>query len=429
MDNSAKILLLGKTKAGKSSFINYFLGKNVAKAGPGAPVTSEYFVPYEAAGDKYPIYIYDTKGLEALDADKQLGEIIDGIKKQNGSDNIFNWFHTIFYCVSVTERFQDFEADFLCRLQTELSQHIHIILTHCDACSEDTVDHMRQRIKSCLGDNTTMEIFEVVSVEKKKRNGEIVHPHGKEIITERVFDLLLADIADKLSREYASTLNFNLLRIVNHMYNKLSNFADENINFVSFVRMLRQQDDFFNKIDSLLDLELSSLENKFEAVKESTDEKFSEILRPMAELYTSYWDTVTDSNYLENAGLNFYDAIEWVNMDWLDEMDENNLIAKVLPGMAAHMDASGELMDDDNASLSEMLSLIKDGITDIIMLKKHVKEMLRDLKYAILNGIPSEETVRDEARGRIIEYIKPSYDSALFHRDQPEVDLRATHQS
>lgn len=57
------------------------------------------------------------------------------------------------------------------------------------------------------------------------------------------------------------------------------------------------------------------------------------------------------------------------------------------------------------------------------------KEMLRDLKYAVLNGIPSEETVRDEVRERIIEYIKPSYDSTLFHRDQPEVDLRATHQS
>ena len=60
----------------------------------------------------------------------------------------------------------------------------------------------------------------------------------------------------------------------------------------------------------------------------------------------------------------------------VDEMDENNLIAKVFPGMAAHMDASGELIDDDNASMSEMLSLIKNGITDIIMLKRHVKEML-----------------------------------------------------
>ena len=56
MECAAKILLLGKTKAGKSSFINYFLGKNVAKAGPGAPITSEYFVPYEASGGKYPLY-------------------------------------------------------------------------------------------------------------------------------------------------------------------------------------------------------------------------------------------------------------------------------------------------------------------------------------------------------------------------------------
>ena len=113
----------------------------------------------------------------------------------------------------------------------------------------------------------------------------------------------------------------------------------------------------------------------------------------------------------------------------VNEMDENNLIAKVFPGMAAHMDASGELIDDDNASMSEMLSLIKNGITDIIMLKRHVKEMLRDLRYTVLDGIPSEETVCDEVRGRIIEYIKPSFDSALFHIDQQEADHRSTHQS
>ena len=34
-DKSAKILLLGKTGTGKSSFINYFIGKDVAKTGVG----------------------------------------------------------------------------------------------------------------------------------------------------------------------------------------------------------------------------------------------------------------------------------------------------------------------------------------------------------------------------------------------------------
>lgn len=41
MANVVRILLLGKTGVGKSSFINYFLGKDVAAAGAGRPCTQE----------------------------------------------------------------------------------------------------------------------------------------------------------------------------------------------------------------------------------------------------------------------------------------------------------------------------------------------------------------------------------------------------
>ena len=41
MANVVRILLLGKTGVGKSSFINYFLGKDVAAAGAGKPCTQE----------------------------------------------------------------------------------------------------------------------------------------------------------------------------------------------------------------------------------------------------------------------------------------------------------------------------------------------------------------------------------------------------
>ena len=68
MENCANILLLGKTGVGKSSFINYFIGQPLAKVGDGRPVTQDYFTPYEIADGEYPIRIFDTKGLEALDA-------------------------------------------------------------------------------------------------------------------------------------------------------------------------------------------------------------------------------------------------------------------------------------------------------------------------------------------------------------------------
>jgi predicted GTPase len=80
-DMVAKVLLLGRTKAGKSSFINCFLGKEVAQTGGGKPIT-QFFTEYRDENGKYPIAIYDSKGIEACKADNQIDKIIEYVKKK-----------------------------------------------------------------------------------------------------------------------------------------------------------------------------------------------------------------------------------------------------------------------------------------------------------------------------------------------------------
>lgn len=59
------ILVIGKTGVGKSSFINYFLGQDVAETGTGKPVTKPGFYEFSFAMEGFPVILYDSWGLEA----------------------------------------------------------------------------------------------------------------------------------------------------------------------------------------------------------------------------------------------------------------------------------------------------------------------------------------------------------------------------
>lgn len=376
MENSAKILLLGKTGVGKSSFINYFLGKTVAKAAAGKPVTTDYFIPYEVESGRYPIEIFDTKGLEAIGAHDQLQEIINGIKQKNNSDDIFNWFHTIFYCVSMSNScFEDFEASFIHRLQQELTQHIHIILTHCDSTPAESITNMRRKIAEKLGNAENIEIFEIVSVSKRKRNGQIVEPHGKEEILERVFELLLKDISYKLSSDYARTLRGSLVDMVNRIFWDFDDFIDETVKVKTLFRFIKDSDKTMERIEARMNEVFEQLDENMELIQQQTDERFTAILRPAAQLYNSYWGIVTNS-YVERAELAFSDVFDWMDTDWLDDIAEREFMAKALPKLGRYMDGNGEIPDD--SSMSELLGMIGAGVGDLFSLKKNLKAQCRN---------------------------------------------------
>ena len=406
MEHAAKILLLGKTGVGKSAFINYFLGKQVAKSAAGLPVTMEYFIPYEIEDGSYPIEIYDTKGLEAIGAYEQLNEIITGVKERNQSEDIFNWFHTIFYCVSMANRFEDFEAEFIRTLQQELTQHIHIILTHCDVCEEDTIRRMRERITGLLGGSDQIEIFEVVCTGKKKRNGTIVLPRGREAISGRVFDLLWEDIAYKVSSDYAYTLRNAMVSVADQTLARADGLIDDVVRLKTLFKFL--QDEL--EADEYLDGTITQLEEQMnedlERVKRETDQRFTRILRPAAQLYASYRGAVT-GDFLEEAQLAFDDCLLWTVGEWMDTIDGNALIAKMFPGMAKKGYIDGDdFVSGDDTSVPELLKMIGTGIADLAGLKKNLKRICRDVHSDFIANLPTMAELQKEAFQKMIEVMR-----------------------
>lgn len=413
MDTSAKILLLGQTGAGKSSFINYFLGKDVAETGIGKPIT-QYMTAYEVGNGRYPIKIYDTKGIEALGANDQLNEIVEYIKKQNGSEDIFNWFHTIFYCVSMANaRFQDFEAEFIKNLRKELGQHIHIIITHCDYATEDTILGMRKRITTSLGDTNGIEIFEVVSVNQTKRNGKKVVQKGKDIISARVFNLLLDDIANKVSNDYARVLHSALEDVAYRTYLKFYKMIDDNVDIKGLIKLIKDED----AVNNSLDEELNKLENRFEEVTEETNKKFSSILQPLLQLYNSYWGVVT-SNFVDDAMLDFGNAIIEINDEWMSVFDTDDF-SWLLPTLKekGYIDEFGDFIEPDDKEIFKWLGLIVCSVRDLLNIKKTLKNVLGEIYYHFYSSIPSESELQKKAYNRIVGIVKDYQQDVISEDD------------
>lgn len=402
MDNSAKILLLGKTGVGKSSFINYFLGEELAKTGVGKPVTQE-ITAYEIADGGYPIEIFDSKGIEAKTANEQKSDIISEIKKRNNGDDVFNWFHTIFYCASAEKRFEDFEAQFIRELQGEISQHVHIILTKCDIVDSKTVQNMKNTIKKDLG-NDDIDIFEVVSVNKKFRDGSVSERCGKEVLSEQVFRLLWEDIADKISADYAQSLRGEFIAFADDTLEKAEELVNKTVRFKTLVEAIKDSDKASDDVEKLLK---NMEDNLSDTVKES-NRKFNEILKPAAKLYSSYKGVITES-FAEDIELSFDD---WEYTEWssfLKSFDEVELSKKVFPNLVKQgfmKDGDFIDMDMDTLTLRQLLKMMTSGVGDLLTLKGRLKKLCKSVHKEFVASIPFEEQIKEEAYKRIIDYVK-----------------------
>lgn len=378
-DKSAKILLLGKTGTGKSSFINYFIGKDVAKTGVGKPVTQGYCIEYDFNNGKYPIKIFDNQGFEAKTAATQKAAIIKMVAEKNSSIDVFNWFHTIFYCTSAKSRFEDFEAEMIKDLSRTISQNIHIIMTNCDGFDRRTLDEKKNFIKrqlSGLGGN--VHIFEVVSVNMKKRNGDIVVPRGKEEISASVFRLLWQDISSKISKEYAAELRRSLVDSINQMFDKMKKETAQIFSLPGMIEMFKDE--------SKLDARFDSVEKECNKIIESCNNKYNDILKPVSDLFISYSGTVCDTSFADKAMLDYN---SWFSD--IDDIDADALIEKRF----SHL-LSGEMNNfwDFLCDVGEFVTVIP-----------RINGAINEIRDIIMERIPSESNIEKRTNDNLMKFL------------------------
>lgn len=165
------IVVVGRSGVGKSSFLNYAAGKNVFETGKGDPVTQKYFEQIDIEKpEKNVVYsLFDTKGLEAGNTEEWKTAIYDEIARRDESDNIYDWFHTIIYCIDASSRrIQPFEVNAIRELAERGS--VLVLLTKKDLVTPEILEDLRKQILQEVGDR--VQVLSVCSVSVRTRKGE-----------------------------------------------------------------------------------------------------------------------------------------------------------------------------------------------------------------------------------------------------------------
>lgn len=204
------ILLIGKTGAGKSSFINYVFGKEIAEVGNSKPVTQE-FKTYSKEENKLKINITDSKGLEVQDFEIIKTKIIEMIERKKSEVLI------VFYCVNLLNaRVEDKELELLNTISLKIGQPIYILLTNCDSPDDEEIKKRIIKMTSFFEEKLGKEskIFPICNIDIQKRTG-IVEKYGKEEVLKELFLLYFKNRTIKIAKIYSVEIINKIFEIYN----------------------------------------------------------------------------------------------------------------------------------------------------------------------------------------------------------------------
>ena len=244
--SSYNILVIGKTGVGKSSFVNYLMGKNIAESGTGRPVTERGSLhQYDYELDGFPVTLYDSWGLEANkykewkeDFSKELNE--RGVEKPASE-----WFHSVFYCISGGgHRVEDVDIDIVQSL-IQARYPVSVILTKCDMLSQEQKAAMVKSIYDAIDNIRVIPM----SSGGKNRSG-IIEPFGLEEIKKQAKEDFFISMAERIP-----------VHLRGMLYERLKDFEEKINNEINEIMPFQSDEEIYNKMKNIYDKGIKEIFN------------------------------------------------------------------------------------------------------------------------------------------------------------------------
>ena len=167
--HNLNIVTLGRSGVGKSSLLNYLLGKNCFRADVGRPVTGAGFFEEKSIIADIPVTIIDSYGIESGANFKTWKNLFEKkLQEHDSSHSIHEWLHVIIYCISAEDaRVEPIDEEII-RKMTSCHQKMIIAITHADRCEAEECKKIRDVVCEKCPNVKSEDFIEIDSVRKQQ---------------------------------------------------------------------------------------------------------------------------------------------------------------------------------------------------------------------------------------------------------------------